>query len=327
MKVIDFNQICNLNIPLSEMYDWTETVWKEQDSFLLAAKISIWQGESGRYMTMPCVLPKYNIAGVKFISRNVDDSEGIPYRNSNIMLQHLDSHGLYAVMDGTFITTMRTGACAAYNAITFGRKDSKSLGLYGLGLTARTFMLFYADKLDHDITVKILKYKKQAELFIEEFCCYDHLKFEVCESLNDLLNSDIIVSCVSFAHSELAPIEVYQKGCTIIPVHTSGFQNCDLEFEKIFVDDIDHVRKYKYFNQFKERMARITDVATGISSGRENNEERILVYNGGIALTDMYWAMKIADKIGENCLDIKMSYPKERFWIRECYKPRNDVNP
>ena len=139
------------------MYDWTAKVWEEQDEFLLAAKISIWQGDSGRYMTMPCVLPKYNVAGVKFITRNVDDSEGIPARNSNIMLQSLTDHGLLAVMDGTYITTMRTGACAAYNVINFARKDARTLALYGLGFNASKFMLFYADKLDYPITIKLMR--------------------------------------------------------------------------------------------------------------------------------------------------------------------------
>ncbi len=315
MKIIDFETIRNLNIPLSEMYDWTAKVWEEQDEFLLAAKISIWQGESGRFMTMPCVLPKYNIAGVKFISRNVDDADGIPARNSNIMLQSLTEHGLVAVMDGTFITTMRTGACAAYNAINFSRKDAKTLALYGLGLTARTFMLFYADRLDHPMTIKVIRYKNQAELFIDEFKDNALLNFEICDTLEELFRSDIIVSCVSFAHKELAPVETYPKGCTIVPVHTAGFQNCDLEFDKIFVDDIDHVKKYRYYEQFKERMARITDVANHRAIGRENDEERILVYNGGIALTDMYWAMKIVEKIGDNCPQIPMSYPKQRFWV------------
>lgn len=297
------------------MYAWTAKVWEEQDEYLLAAKISIWQGDSGRYMTMPCVLPKYNIAGVKFISRNIDDVNGIPTRNSNIMLQSLSEHGLLAILDGTYITTMRTGACAAYNAINFARKDARTLALYGLGLTARTFMKFYADKLDHPMIIKVMRYKEQAELFIEEFKNYKLLAFEVCDNLEDMFKSDIIVSCVSFAHKELAPVDTYPKGCTIIPVHTAGFQNCDLAFEKIFVDDIDHVKKYRYFEQFKPRMQRITDVANKQVAGRENDEERILVYNGGIALTDMYWAMKIVEKIGENCPQIPMSYPQERFWI------------
>ncbi len=315
MKIIDFNTIKNLHIPLHDMYEWTARVWEEQDNFLLAAKISIWQGDSGRYMTMPCVMPDYNIAGVKFISRNVDDSDGIPARNSNIMLQRLDQHGLIAVMDATYITTMRTGACAAYNAITFGKKDAKTLALYGLGLCARTFMLFYANQLKRPITVKVMKYKNQAEDFIEEFKDTPNIEFEICTSLDDLFRSDIIVSCVSFAHKELAPVEVYPPGCTIIPVHTSGFQNCDLEFEKVFVDDIDHVKKYRYYEQFKERMGRITDVANKRLPGRENDTERILVYNGGLAITDLYWAMKIEELIGDNCPQIPMSYPTERFWV------------
>lgn len=297
------------------MYEWTAKVWEEQDEFLLAAKISIWQGESGRFMTMPCVLPKYNIAGVKFISRNVDDAEGIPVRNSNIMLQSLTEHGLIAVLDGTYITTMRTGACAAYNAINFSKKNSRTLALYGLGLIARSFMLFYAHKLDHPMTIKVMKYKDQAEKFIEEFKDNKLLTFDVCTSLQELFQSDIIVSCVSFAHKELAAVETYPKGCTIVPVHTAGFQNCDLVFDKIFVDDIDHVRKYRYYEQFKDRMTRITDVANGKKPGRENEEERILVYNGGIALTDMYWAIKIVEMVGDACPQIPMSYPIDRFWV------------
>ncbi len=297
------------------MYEWTSKVWLEQDEFLLAAKISIWQGDSGRFMTMPCVLPKYNIAGVKFISRNVDDANGIPARNSNIMLQSLTEHGLVAVLDGTFITTMRTGACAAYNAINFAREGSQTLALYGLGLTARTFMLFYGDQLRHPMTVKVLKYKDQAEMFIEEFKNNKLLNFEICDSIQDLFNADIIVSCVSFAHKELAPVDTYPTGCTIIPVHTAGFQNCDLEFEKVIVDDIDHVKKYRYYDQFKGRMARITDFANNRAKGRENDFERILVYNGGIAITDIYWAMKIVEKIGDNCPQIPMSYPQKRFWV------------
>lgn len=315
MKIIDFKAIKELQIPVEEMYEWTSTIWKEQDEHLLAAKISIWQGESGRFMTMPAVLPKYDIAGVKFISRNVDDAEGLPLRNSNIMLQRLSKHGLYAVMDGTYITTMRTGACAAYNAINFARKDASTLALYGLGLTARSFMLFYASKIGKPLTIKVMKYKNQAEMFIEEFSKFNNLKFEICESIEELFDADIIVSCVSFAHSELSPVSLYREGCTIIPVHTSGFQNCDLEFEKIFVDDVDHVKKYRYYEQFKHKMSRITDVANHRVKGRENDQERILVYNGGIALTDMYWAMKIAEKFGDNCPSIPMDYPSERFWV------------
>lgn len=315
VKIIDFQAIKNLHLTYDEMYAWTEEVWKEQDNFMLVPKLSMWSGESGRYMTMPCVLPKYDIAGVKFICRNVDDVDGLPARNSNILLQNCSKHGLLAVMDGTYITTMRTGACAAFNAIRFSKKNPQTICVYGLGVAARAFMLFYSAIYRNPITVKVLKYKDQAEKFIEKFENNHLLKFVICESLEELFDSDIIVSCVSYAHGELCHESIYPQGCTIVPVHTAGFQNCDLVFDKIIVDDVNHVMKYRYYEQFKDRMERITDIVNERAEGRVNNEQRILVYNGGIALHDMFWAMKIEERIGEKCPRIPMDYPTERFWL------------
>ena len=315
MKIIDFDKIKALNLSAEEMYQWTENVWKLQDTFILPPKSKMWQGESGRYITMPCVLPQYNIAGVKFICRNVDDVDGIPVRNSNIMLQNCSKHGLLAIMDGTYITNMRTGANAAFNVITFSKKEPETLAVYGLGLTARAFMFFFTAIYKRPITVKVIKYKNQAELFIEEFKDNSLIHFEICNSIEELFHSDIIVSCVSFSRKELCDIAVYPVGCTIVPVHTSGFQNCDLSFDKVVIDDVEHVKGYRYFNEFQNKMIRITDVSNGKVVGRENDEQRIVIYDGGIAVHDLYFAMKILEKVGDNCIQIPMSYPTERFWI------------
>lgn len=315
MKFLDYEKIRSMNLSAEEMYHWTEDVWLQQDSFVLPAKTKMWQGESGRYITMPCILPQYDIAGVKFICRNIDDVDSIPARNSNIMLQNCSKHGLLAVMDGTYITNMRTGANAAYNAITFSKSNPKSLAIYGLGLAARAFMLFYSAKCQRPIIVKLLRYKNQADLFIEKYKDNEFISFVVCDTIEELFNSDIIVSCVSFAKRELCDTSVYPSGCTIVPVHTSGFQNCDLTFDKVVIDDVEHVKGYRYFNEFKDKMIRITDVANGKVQGRENDEQRIVVYDGGIAIHDVYFAMKILEKAGDNCINLPMSYPKERFWL------------
>lgn len=160
-----------------------------------------------------------------------------------------------------------------------------------------------------------MRYKNQAELFIDEFKANPQLNFQISETLEELFNSDIIISCVSFARKELCDISVYPKGCTIVPVHTSGFQNCDLVFDKVAIDDIDHVKDYRYFNEFHDKMIRITDVANQRVVGRENDEQQIVIYDGGIAIHDLYFAIKILEKIGDDCVQIPMSYPEKRFWI------------
>lgn len=316
MKFLDFNQIRDLKLSAEELYKWTCEVWKKQDRFILPPKTHTWQGKSGRYMTMPCIMPEEDIAGVKFICRNVDDAEGLPKRNANIMLQKISEHGLYAAIDGTWITTMRTGACAYYNATKFARSTPETLAIYGLGLAARAFMFFWYNLYKKPITIKLLPYKDQVELFVGKYPENDFIKYQIVNSIEELFDADIIISCVSFAHSILCEdTNVFKKGCTIVPVHTAGFQNCDLVFDKIFVDDIGHVQGYRYYEQFKERMTRISEVENHIQKGRENDEQQIIVYNGGLAIFDIYWAMKILNKFGDEIIDIPMYYPEERFWI------------
>lgn len=316
MKFLDFNQIKNLNLSAEELFQWTCETWAKQDSFILPPKTHTWMGERGRFMTMPCVMPNEDIAGVKFISRNVDDANADPKRNSNIMLQRLSRHGLYAVIDGTWITTMRTGACAYYHATKFAKSTPKTLAVYGLGLTARSFMFFWYNLYKKPITIKLMPYKDQHELFMQKYPENEYIKYQLVDSIEDLFDADIIVSCVSFAHSVICEnTNVFKKGCNVVPVHTAGFQNCDLVFDKVFVDDIGHVQGYKYFNEFKDKMTRITEVETAVKTGRDNDEQRIVVYNGGLAIFDMYWAMKVIEKFGDKCVDLPMSYPEERFWI------------
>lgn len=71
-----------------------------------------------------------------------------------------------------------------------------------------------------------------------------------------------------------------------------GFQNCDLAFDKIFCDDLGHISHFKYFNQYKS-VGEMTDILSGKISGRDTDSERILAYNIGISIYDIYFAMKI----------------------------------
>ena len=115
---------------------------------------------------------------------------------------------------------------------------------------------------------------------------------------NDLIdffsNSDVIISCITSTQSLFADEKVYPKGILIVPVHTRGFQNCDLFFDKIFCDDIEHIRNFQYFNEYKS-VSEMTDVLNNETIGRENDEQRILAYNIGISIQDIFFASKIYD--------------------------------
>ena len=317
MRILDFNLIKSMQISARTVYDWCNDVWLIKDASILPAKVKMWQGESGRYITMPCVLPSIDIAGVKFIARNVDDRNGVPARNSNIMIQHCSKMGLLAVCDGIWITNMRTGAIAAHSAITLAKRGAQTIGLMGLGIAAEAFFYFLGHMCKTSLTVKLLRYKDQAESFIERNSKYSQFKFEIVDDYDMICGCDIVVSAVGYARDCFAKEEVFQPGCLVIPIQTSGFQNCDLAFDKVIIDDYAHVASYRYYEQFKDKTVQMAEIVGKAKKGRDNDTQRIIAYCGGIALHDIYIAYKIYELAIERRLgsEITMASPTERFWI------------
>ena len=317
LKILDFKTINDLHVDPAEFYGWCNDVWQFKDECILPAKVKMWQGNSGRYITMPCVLPQLDIAGVKFIARNVDDREGIPARNSNIMIQNCSKMGLLSVCDGIWITNMRTGATAAHSFLNYKKSDTQTMGIMGLGIAADAFMHFVGHLYREPMTIKVLRYKDQAEEFIKRNSRFSQFTYEIVESYEDVCSCDVVVSAVGYARDCFADESVFKPGCLVIPIQTSGFQNCDLAFDKLIVDDFEHVKSYRYYEQFKHKAVEVSAVEKGDQPGRVSDEERILAYCGGIALHDVYAAYKIYNMACEKGVgtDVDMQLPTTRFWI------------
>jgi ornithine cyclodeaminase len=241
----------------------------------------------------------------------------IPTLKSDITLYDAESGRLLAVMDGDWITAMRTGAVAALAARTFQREGVATYSMIGLGNIARAVALcLIAENSHRPITIRLMRYKDQAEQFAERFKAYDHVTFEIVEDKTAFVSeADVLISCVTVATELLFPDDsLFKKGVTVIPVHVRGFQNCDLFFDKIFGDDTGQIQKFKYFNQFHE-YDEIHHVLQGKNPGRTNNEERILSYNYGIALHDIVFASKIYERVQANVSGFEFKKQVKKIWV------------
>ena len=90
-----------------------------------------------------------------------------------ILLYDSKNGELLAMLDADWITTMRTGAVATLAIQTFRKKNTENYGIVGLGNTGRATMLCLLEsepELMHN--VYLMRYKNQAELFIERFKDY-----------------------------------------------------------------------------------------------------------------------------------------------------------
>ena len=288
-----------------------------KDDVQMPAKLSVHpQGED--FMTsMPCLLPEYNgkkYFGIKLVSRIEGQT---PTLKSDITLYDAKTGLLLAVIDGDWITAMRTGAVAALAARTFQRKETDTYSMIGLGNIARAVALcLIEDNKKRHINIRLMRYKDQAEQFIERFNAYDNVSFEIVNDKNAFVaEADVLISCVTVATELLFPDDtLYKKGVTVIPVHVRGFQNCDLFFDKVYGDDTGQIQKFKYFDKFHQ-YDELHHVLQGKNPGRTSEDERILSYNYGIALHDIVFASRIYEKAVTETSGFEYIKQSKKIWV------------
>ena len=298
MKIIAEQQIFDLNIPIHKYYDWICDCLSRKKEAILPPKISLSPSKDIFFNTMPCILPYKNVEGVKMINRI---PQRVPLLKSHIVLHDFESGEVKAVIDANFITNIRTGAVTTHSIKLLAKTNYSVIGIIGLGNTCKaTFDMLFAIESDKKFTIKLYKYKDQAEKFIQRYSNNKNLEFIICDTYEKVVeDSDVVVSCVTYAYEDFCDDRVFKEGCLVVPVHTRGFMNCDLFFDKVYGDDTGHVRGFKYFDKFK-KFSEVADIVYGDDLGRESDSERILAYNIGLAIHDIYFADEIYNLVIEN---------------------------
>ncbi len=320
MKVFSFSDIQSLKISPVNCYEWVNEGIINKRKSLLPAKIHMNQEGNIFCNVMPCIIPAENRVwgGVKIVTRY---PKRVPALDSKLLLFNAESGEFLALMDADWITAMRTGAVATHSILHFAKSDYQTVGFIGLGNTARATMLCLAEKTDRELNVKLLRYKDQAERFMERFADYAKLHFTIVENAAELVKgSDVVVSCATYFDKDICDDSCFDEGILVVPVHTRGFTNCDLFFDKVFADDTGHVSDFRNFSKFRS-FAEVCDVVNGLAAGRENDRERILAYNIGISLHDINFAAKIYQTAKKNpaffekLQDIELCEPRDKFWV------------
>lgn len=297
MKSITNSEIVALNISATKCVDWVREAFVMKSECQLPAKISVHPTGNDFFTTMPCLLPKeYGRFGAKVVSRIVGR---VPAIKSDMMLFDSNNGELLALVDCDWITAMRTGAVATLAIKTFRNSTAKEYAFIGLGSTARATLTCLLESCkDEQLNIRLFRYKNQAEKIVEEYKGYDNATFTIVDNTSDLVRgADVVVSCITDASGLLVEDEsLFKPGVLVVPVHTRGFQNCDTTFDKVYADDTDHVKGFKYFSEFRE-FHQIEEVLKGVTPGRESDTERILSYNIGLGLHDVLYASRIYDML------------------------------
>lgn len=306
----------DLGINPSLALEWVQDVLWHKEETILPPKTHLDLNDGVFYNVMPCVLKKQGVMGVKVVTRQPGRvGADQPALTSQILLYDLDGGKLLAVMDAGYITAMRTGAVAAHSMALFAKKGFATVGVMGLGITGTATMdIFLSANENRTMRICVLRYKDQAERFIARYSKYSNIEFCIVDRIEDICSCDVVLSCVTYQKDPFVADACFKKGCTIVPVHTRGFQNCDLFFEKVFCDDHGHVKDFQYYDRFRYKLNEVADVVKSRRPGRENDEERIVVYNIGLSIHDIYFAKKIYD-LAADMPEIEFHQPNKKMWL------------
>lgn len=319
MKIITFEDIRRQNIAPTLCYQWAVDMIAHKHDAILPPKISLKPADGVFCNVMPCMIPNETMGsagGVKVVTRYPGRT---PSLEADLLLMDAETGEFLALMDATWITAMRTGAVAAHSILLLAKKDFHTLGILGLGNTARAALLTLLEVMPpRPLHIKLLRYKGQEVSFAQRFAAYEQVEFSYVDTNEELVKgSDVVISGATYLPQDLCGDDCFDEGVLVVPIHTLDFTNCDLFFDKVFADDYGHVCHFKNFDKFRS-FAEVSDVLSGKAPGRENDRERILAYNIGVSIHDINFAARIYELLKDDpaLRQVDLCQPAEKFWIR-----------
>lgn len=267
---------------------------------------------NGVFLFMPSYVEELDAAGLKVVNifpENV--KENLPTAPAQVLLIDGKTGIVTAILDGTYVTQLRTGASSGAAFDLFAIKDAKIGALIGTGGQAATQLeaMMVARQIDE---VRIFDLdEKRRQAFVnemqEELKCYNTKIVEATSSDNAIENADIIVTVTPSTKPVFDGTKV-KKGATVscVGAYQHHMQEMDPAIlpraSKIYFDSEEAVLSEAGDILIPLEQGIITkddftgdigDVLLGKVVGRENDEEIIVYENVGIGVLDLMTARAI----------------------------------
>lgn len=269
----------------------------------------------GTLLFMPTYLPYMNCATLKNINLYPNNvKKGIPTSFSQVLLIDTNSGEMIAIIDGTYVTQLRTGAATGVCFDILGKPDSKIGALIGTGGQAVTQLEAMLTVRNLDIVLVYDSDNGRKERFVHEMKeKFKHFGAEIvcAESADDAVSDADLIATVTPSKEPVFNGEKCKKGVTISCVgsYKPDMQEMDPKIlkraDKIFFDSIEAVLEESGdiiipmrngIVDKKDFNGELGHVLSGNVLGRESDDEIIVFETVGIGMQDLVTAKNIYDK-------------------------------
>lgn len=315
LKEKDMKDIFTMSDAIQADKDALEMYSKGATNIPLRVKIGIPENE-GESLYMPGYAAEANALGIKIVSvypKNID--KGLTSVPATMVLLNEKTGEVCSLMDGTFLTRIRTGAVSGAATDILARKDSKVFGLFGTGgqaeqqleavLTVRDIELVKV----FDISIERAEdfAKRMTERFSEKFS----VEIKAAKTSEETIENADIITVVTTSKKPVFDGKLVKKGAHINGVgsYTPDMQEIDeysiCNADKVYVDTktgvfnesgdlIIPVNKGMY--SFDKVTGELGEVILNKVSGRESDDEITIFKTVGSGVLDVVTARRIYEK-------------------------------
>lgn len=269
----------------------------------------------GAFLFMPSYVEEMDCSAIKIVNvfpKNID--KGLPSTPAQVLLIDGTTGVVVSVLDGTYVTQLRTGAASGAAFDVLARKDAKKGAMIGTGGQAATQLeaMMAVRDLEEVKVYDLNQERLQAfvEQMNEELAAYG-TKVVAAVSADDAVEDADLVVTVTPSSKPVFDGNKIKKGATVSCVgsYQPHMQEMDpvilTRASKIYFDSVDAVLSEAGDILIPLEDGTITkddftgdlgDVLLGKVGGRENEEEIIVFKTVGIGTQDLVTAKKIYDK-------------------------------
>ena len=270
---------------------------------------------NGHINSMPAYMKYGDVAGVKVVSVYNDNPKkyGLPTTIGTIILYDPETGMPKAIMDGTLITDLRTGAVSGINAKYLARQDSRSLSIVGAGVQGYTSMQMILRAMPgvREVVACDLSPARREEFIAKGSAEYPEITFNGCEDHREALKETNIVVYATSADRPLLENGEVGEGVTVITVCELLTRKSVGMFDSWFVDFAEcaleryndggkqsaDARGVAWEDLVMDDVAgEIGDVITGKIPGRTSDKQKILAGAVGVAVEDVICAESVFQK-------------------------------
>ena len=277
------------------------------------------KNHNGDLRTMPGYLEEQDITGVKIVNVHPDNPKiGLPTVMALVILNSTETGAPLAIMDGTYLTDMRTGAAGGVAVKYLARKNAKTVGFVGTGNQARSQLMAINEIIDiHEIKATSSS-EKQTLAFKDDMESKIECEITPEKTIRQVCDCDILVTTTP-SREPIVMNEWIFDGTHInaIGADAPGKEELDpliLKRAKIIVDDIEQASHSGEVNvpiskgslSVKDIFGELGEMITGKKKARMKDSDITVFDSTGLAIQDIATADMVYRKALEANIGMKL---------------------